>query len=128
MEHTRLKTKTPEFIETELDFCPRCGTVLPLPDNSSHLVKCKLCAFTIDVNDFDGKKTVSQVEFNRPETLIAGHEEAESSLSGPTIDRKCMKCGHEKMVYTTRQTRSADEGQTVFFTCPECRFQEIEYS
>ena len=36
-------------------------------------------------------------------------------------DRRCSKCDHEGMIYTTRQTRSADEGQTVFFTCPECR-------
>lgn len=36
------------------------------------------------------------------------------------VDRRCVKCGSEKMEYRTQQTRSADEGQTVFYTCPKC--------
>ena len=37
------------------------------------------------------------------------------------VERKCEKCGNEQMTYTAQQTRSADEGQTVFFTCPKCK-------
>jgi DNA-directed RNA polymerase I subunit RPA12 len=37
------------------------------------------------------------------------------------VERKCPKCGNDEMTYTTQQTRSADEGQTVFYTCPKCK-------
>ncbi|WAR31755.1 RPA12-like protein [Mya arenaria] len=116
-----------EVFSSELDFCPRCGTVLPLPEVED-VVMCALCSFKIDVKDFDGIEVRTKAEFNRPETMLGKEEEADSQLKGPMADRKCSKCEHDGMIYTTRQTRSADEGQTVFFTCPECRFQEIEYS
>ena len=36
------------------------------------------------------------------------------------IREACEKCGQEEVRYTTAQLRSADEGSTVFFTCPRC--------
>lgn len=40
---------------------------------------------------------------------------------GPVVERKCPKCGNDRMSYATIQLRSADEGQTVFFTCTKCK-------
>lgn len=37
-----------EMFITDLDFCPRCGTVLPLP-GTEDVVRCRLCSFCIDV-------------------------------------------------------------------------------
>ncbi|XP_033731953.1 DNA-directed RNA polymerase I subunit RPA12-like [Pecten maximus] len=122
-----MSTKKIRVFTTDLDFCPDCGSVLPLP-KLEQSVACKSCSFKIDVNEFDNVKTCSRIVFNTPDKAALKAQEETGELTGPTVDRKCPKCEHEGMVYTTRQTRSADEGQTVFFSCPNCRFQEIEYS
>lgn len=41
---------------------------------------------------------------------------------GPVVERKCAKCGYDRMSYATLQLRSADEGQTVFYTCIKCKY------
>ena len=38
------------------------------------------------------------------------------------IDERCPQCSFTGMEYYTAQLRSADEGQTVFFECPQCRW------
>lgn len=45
----------------------------------------------------------------------------EDADEGPIVERLCPKCGNEKMSYATLQLRSADEGQTVFYTCTKCK-------
>ena len=55
-------------------------------------------------------------------------EDIVDAPEGPMCDRKCSQCDHEGMTYTARQLRGADEGQTIFYLCPNCRFQENENS
>lgn len=45
-----------------------------------------------------------------------------------TIEKKCEKCGYRFASWSTQQTRSADEGQTVFYTCLQCKNRTIDYS
>ena len=45
-------------------------------------------------------------------------------IASVQVEHKCENCGNEEMTYTTQQTRSVDEGQTVFYTCPKCRFAQ----
>ncbi|XP_073167321.1 DNA-directed RNA polymerase I subunit RPA12 isoform X1 [Lepidochelys kempii] len=113
--------------QSDLDFCPECGTILPLPGFQDK-VTCVRCSFSMDVRDFEGKVVQSCVEFNRPGSVALMIMDDGQEVKGPMIDRKCPQCGHEGMVYHTRQMRSADEGQTVFYTCGQCKFQEKEDS
>jgi len=40
---------------------------------------------------------------------------------GPIAEKRCSRCGHNQMSYAAVQLRSADEGQTVFYTCLKCK-------
>ncbi|XP_070581671.1 DNA-directed RNA polymerase I subunit RPA12-like [Ptychodera flava] len=114
--------------ESDLEFCPTCGAILPLPGNGDYVL-CVTCKFKVHVTDFDGITTYSEVKFNSPvQRSTVTEETTDSLLKGPRVDHKCSQCGNDTMIYHTRQTRSADEGQTVFYMCPKCRFQESEYS
>ncbi|XP_021004854.1 DNA-directed RNA polymerase I subunit RPA12 [Mus caroli] len=113
--------------QSDLDFCPDCGSVLPLPGIQDTVI-CPRCGFSIDVRDFEGKVVKTSVVFNKLGATIPMSVEEGPESQGPVIDRRCPRCGHEGMAYHTRQMRSADEGQTVFYTCINCKFQEKEDS
>lgn len=49
------------------------------------------------------------------------HEMSEADMqTDATIKQTCEKCGCDEMRYYTQQLRSADEGSTIFYTCPQC--------
>ncbi|XP_077404949.1 DNA-directed RNA polymerase I subunit RPA12 isoform X2 [Vanacampus margaritifer] len=102
------------------NFCPECGNVLPLP-GMKDTVCCRRCSFSISVSEFSGREIRSTVIFNpvdKSSLLLESSDDSE--MKGPVIDRRCTRCNKEGMIYHTRQMRSADEGQTVFFTCIHC--------
>ncbi|XP_054798840.1 uncharacterized protein LOC129303505 [Prosopis cineraria] len=105
-------------------FCHLCGTMLKVP--STKYAKCPLCETKRDINDIKGKEisyTISAEDI-RKELGIIIMEEQKVQLS--KVNKKCEKCGHGEANFYTRQMRSADEGQTTFYTCTRCghQFQE----
>nr|XP_031363613.1 DNA-directed RNA polymerase I subunit RPA12 [Lonchura striata domestica] len=88
------------------EFCPECGSVLPRPGPGS-CCRCPRCGLGLRSSGL-GQKTQNKSKIQ--------------------VDRVCPRCAHSGMWFHTRQMRSADEGQTVFYTCPRCRFQEKEDS
>ena len=107
-------------------FCLRCDSILPL-EITGNAVICKLCKLSHSYADLLNKEIHSSVIFNtRHEDDNRSAENMENT--DPMTDRKCPQCGNDGMSYTTRQLRGADEGQTVFYLCPVCKFQDNENS
>ncbi|CAG9122685.1 unnamed protein product [Plutella xylostella] len=100
-------------------FCTKCGSILPLLQEFGS-VKCYSCSADYNADNFNNIKFNYTVNFNTVTSAtlenIVGNEP-----DGPVVERKCPKCGNDRMSYATLQLRSADEGQTVFYTCTKCK-------
>jgi len=107
----------------EVDFCPGCGALLPCLSAKGDIA-CMVCKLTIKCQDFQETEFTYTVKFNK----VQQPQKESKDTAGPVIERTCQKCGNDKMSFATLQLRSADEGQTVFFTCPKCGFKETENS
>lgn len=115
-------------------FCPECHNLLDLPGDEEFVV-CSVCGAKQSATLFEGKPFVTHTRKDvfGPNPLIQaaekkekekkhGHGHGEGSKgTGATIKERCPKCGNPEMTFHTMQLRSADEGQTVFYTCPKCR-------
>lgn len=75
-----------------------------------------VCTFLV----FGDMKTNFTIQF-RTYTKSSNPAKIEENDEGPVVERLCPKCGNDKMSYATLQLRSADEGQTVFYTCTNCK-------
>ncbi|CAI0375385.1 unnamed protein product [Linum tenue] len=58
--------------------------------------------------------------------LGISHFEGKMEVKDMEINKKCEKCSNTKLKFSTRQMRSADEGQTTFFHCPVCSYTFTE--
>lgn len=114
--------------EDEVNFCTRCGSVLPLPTFlvESQQIACPICNLTVKATVFNGVNTFTRIHFNERDS--ASRKRRQFNAEGPIIERICAKCGHDKQYFATLQTRSADEGQTIFYTCLKCGAKENENS
>lgn len=62
------------------------------------------------------------LNFNSIDTYKSAKEANRENTDGPVVERQCPQCQNDKMSYATLQLRSADEGQTVFYTCTKCKY------
>uniref|UniRef100_A0A915C547 DNA-directed RNA polymerase subunit n=1 Tax=Parascaris univalens TaxID=6257 RepID=A0A915C547_PARUN len=104
------------------EFCSTCGTILPLPDTAPTTVTCALCHTKWHIKPIINKLVYRTEKIY--ERRLA--ETKEADVENPIVEKICEKCGHDKMSYACRQTRSADEGQTVFYTCLNCKYSIVE--
>ncbi|XP_055328678.1 DNA-directed RNA polymerase I subunit RPA12-like isoform X2 [Paramacrobiotus metropolitanus] len=107
------------------DFCGNCGSILPVESGLS-ILQCQNCGHKVDLSTMQHVARKSRIYLNTGASRSTS--QAVTKYDGPIAERKCGKCEHFGMAYLTLQLRSADEGQTVIYTCPRCGCKDIENS
>ncbi|OVA19599.1 zinc finger protein [Macleaya cordata] len=108
-------------------FCDICGTLLSL--GSLTHAECHLCGFKRNIKEIAEKETcytVTAEDIRRelriePFVILDGTTNDEGQVQRAVVNEACPKCRNPQLEYYTKQLRSADEGQTVFYECPKCR-------
>ena len=119
---------TVSFISTP-GFCSDCGSILPLLSDRGN-VTCYACKRIWGPEAFGDMAMSYTIRFNEANVYgsVKQKDDDEEETEGPVVERKCPQCQNDKMSYATLQLRSADEGQTVFYTCTKCKYKETENS
>ncbi|KAF2771454.1 transcription factor S-II [Teratosphaeria nubilosa] len=111
-----------------LVFCTDCGNLLEPNPMRKTFIECEICG--TQNRDTSSKVVVTTSKPSAfPSSLRTRltsdvQDMSESDVqTDATIKLSCEKCGCEEVRYYTQQLRSADEGSTVFYTCPECGFK-----
>ncbi|KAF9764727.1 DNA-directed RNA polymerase I subunit RPA12 [Nosema granulosis] len=98
-------------------FCA-CGTLVSIKSNTSEL-KCNRCDRTLALEEIK--------EISMHKDIIHDIKIDLKEVKGAKIKYQCPNCGADEMMYNTAQLRSADEGQTVFYSC-ECGYKQTVQS
>eukprot|EP00124_Ichthyophonus_hoferi_P005542 Ihof_evm3s831 gene=Ihof_evmTU3s831 len=112
----------PKFGETTVGnppFCITCGTILPLP-GLSEVIECECCGHREPISSFINVENVQNSRTGAFVSNIQVRAKPQVKETAATINELCPECGHREMSFHTMQLRSADEGQTVFYTCLKC--------
>jgi len=110
-------------------FCDDCGSILPLPTGET--LACKICKLQVNTAADAEAEVTYIIPFNELDAYTRGRDPAaagDAAPSGPLAEKVCPRCGNPEMSYATAQLRSADEGQTIFYTCPKCSYKFSENS
>ena len=110
-------------------FCIDCGELLNFEIFNGDNVKCQQCGGETSLENIKNHciETSDKYEFSKVwvnklknrEDKLRAQQKSKRSI----INEKCPSCGHGKVYYIVMQTRSADEGSTVFYECVKCHYK-----
>mmetsp|Transcript_20482 Transcript_20482/g.40980 ORF Transcript_20482/g.40980 Transcript_20482/m.40980 type:complete len:135 (+) Transcript_20482:221-625(+) len=108
-------------------FCPSCGTHVNF--SSTGELHCPACGLDANLRDMPSdvtSKSSSSKNTVQPVWAKSNEEQQRmrdaSGLNRATVDEPCPKCDAPEVTFYTLQLRSVDEGQTVFYDCPQCNY------
>lgn len=124
-------------------FCPQCGTIMDPPENEYvNCINCsyrclfielgvtEICTRSIQkakptwIDEDDDEDEENNDEDNQdPSNTTIPKKKKEKQSKHAKIEEPCPKCGHPELYFYTMQLRSVDEGQTVFYDCPACKYK-----
>jgi transcription factor S len=100
-----------------MKFCPLCYKILLIePSTSGNRLVCKMCRYYYNLTR-QQKNVITYLHDEKLEVI----EENQEIKELPIATTLCPKCNSNKAYYEERQTRSADEAATIFFTCVQCK-------
>lgn len=103
-----------------VEFCDDCGAIILGKEGEK--ATCKSCGQKKEVEE----ETKLNEKIDRKDDKEIIDSSAGDEIH-PTTEIDCPECGHGKAHYWTKQTRAADEPETQFFKCEECKHQWREY-
>lgn len=107
-------------------FCPSCHSTLSV--EGSGAINCNVCGYTSNLSSLSILPSSVTVSTDTPVPLWAKSDEEQRALRAAkeptraTVEEPCIRCSAPEVGYYTVQMRSVDEGQTVFYECPNCKY------
>jgi DNA-directed RNA polymerase subunit M/transcription elongation factor TFIIS len=108
LQYTTIATQVMDAMAMNFNYIRRCN-----PSAIVHMDMFALCKGTdLERTENAADRRGERVEAALREKTVIARSNAKSSI--------CTMCGAMGVSVNTKQTRSADEGETPFFTCYEC--------
>lgn len=110
------------------NFCPKCGSIqVPKNEGGKVILQCTnpKCGHTVKRIDKDRKVVKETIKPKGKDVEVV--DEAKDQEALPVVNAQCRKCGNDKAYFWSVQTRSADEAETRFYRCTNCKNTWREY-